>query len=133
MISDRPVVYDAGALLAAEADNRTMWRLHGDFNSVERTRLIPSAVITQAWRGGSRQALLARFLKTCTVDATRDETARIAGELIARSGKQDAVDAIVVATAVVYSAIMIVTSDPEDISALCKVVSAPRTPLVRAI
>lgn len=133
MAADFPVVYDTGALLAAEADNRTIWRLHGDFSSAERTRLIPSAVITQAWRGGSRQALLARFLKTCTVDATRDETARIAGELIARSGKRDAVDAIVVATAVVYDAMMILTSDPEDISALCKAVNAPRTPLVRAI
>lgn len=133
MAAQFPVVYDTGVLLAAEADNRTMWRLHKGYSSVERTRLVPSAVITQAWRGGSRQALLARFLKTCTVDATRDETARIAGELIARSGKQDAVDAIVVATAVVYDAMVIVTSDPEDISELCKVVSAPRTPLVRAI
>lgn len=118
------LVYDTGALLAAEADDRRMWLIHHDALARHREVLVPAVVVTQAWRGGPRQARLARFLNGCTIVGVGDPLARAAGVLCGRAGTADAVDAIVVAAAVARGAI-VVTSDPGDLATLADAAGTP--------
>jgi hypothetical protein len=110
----RPLVYDTGALLAAERNNRKFLVLHKTALVASRHVLVPAPVLAQAWRGGAGQAVLAKVLKGCAVLPTDEDTAKRAGVLLGQSGTADAVDAIVVATAMKFTA-MVVTSDPKDL------------------
>jgi predicted nucleic acid-binding protein len=109
-----PVVYDTGALLAAERGDDRLRALHRRFLLHGISPYVPAPVLAQAWRGGSRQVGLCRVLKGCAVMATDEAVAKHAGELLGRSGTADAVDAIVVATAAQLAA-TVVTSDPKDL------------------
>lgn len=111
------VVYDAGALLAAERGDERMRALHRRFLLHGSSPCVPAPVLSQAWRGGHRQVGLARVLKGCAVLPTDEGTARRAGELLGQSGTSDAVDAIVVVTALHLGA-AVVTSDPKDLQQL---------------
>lgn len=112
------VVYDAGALLAAERDDRRFLARHRAFLRREDRLLVPAPVLTQVWRGGHRQVGLARVLRGCEVVATTEGVARRAGVLLASSRTSDAVDAIVAATALTDRAAVVVTSDPDDLDRL---------------
>lgn len=94
------VTYDTGALVAADRNNRRMWALHAGFLALEVTPTVPTPVLAEAWRGGPRQASLARFLALCTTDALADEQAKTVGVLAARAGHDDIVDVTVVEGAV---------------------------------
>ena len=112
------LIYDAGALLAAERDNREFLAIHKAALCEGRHIAVPAPVLTQAWRGGAgRQAVLAMVLRGIEVLPTDEDIAREAGVLLGLSGTSDAVDAIVVATAVRYAA-TVVTSDPKDLRVL---------------
>jgi hypothetical protein len=112
-----PVVYDAGALLAAERADDRLRALHRRFLLHGISPCVPAPVLAQAWRGDSRQAGLARVLEGCEVLVTDESVARYAGVLLGRTGTADAVDAIVVATAAKLAA-TVVTSDPKDLQKL---------------
>lgn len=112
-----PLVYDAGALLAAERNCRKFLAMHKAALLAGRHLLVPAPVLTQAWRGGAGQAVLAKVLKGCEVLPTDEDTARRAGVLLGLSNTADAVDAIVVATAM-KTAATVVTSDPKDLRVL---------------
>jgi hypothetical protein len=112
-----PVVYDAGALLAAERGDDRMRALHRRFLLHGQSPYVPAPVLSQAWRGDPRQVGLARVLKGCAVTPTDEDTARRAGVLLGQSGTSDAVDAIVVVTALNLHAV-VVTSDPKDLRRL---------------
>lgn len=73
-------------------------------------------VVAQAWRGGARQAHLARLLPMIDVRGTGLHEARAAGELLAASGTSDAVDALVVMVALPGDQLL--TSDPADLRTL---------------
>jgi hypothetical protein len=49
-----------------------------------------------AWRGGSRQASLVRFLRMCDIEPMTEDLARQVGMLAGRSGHADIVDVAVV-------------------------------------
>lgn len=123
-MSPTPIVYDAGALLAAERHDRRFGIIHKRALVASRHIIVPAPVLAQAWRGGTRQAGLARTLQGCVVLPTDEETARRAGVLLERSGTSDAVDAIVVATAHRLGA-LVVTSDPNDLHKIADAVSDP--------
>ena len=112
------VVYDAGALLAAERNDRRFLARHSRLVQHEDRLLVPTPVLTQVWRGGQRQVTLTRTLRACDVVATTEAVARFAGVLLARSRTADAVDAIVAATALAERAALVVTSDPDDLRLL---------------
>jgi hypothetical protein len=112
------VVYDAGALLAAERNDRRFLVRHSRLVGHEDRLLVPAPVLTQVWRGGQRQVTLVRTLRACDIVATTEAIARSAGVLLARSRTSDAVDAIVVATALTERAALVVTGDPEDLQLL---------------
>jgi hypothetical protein len=90
------VTYDAGALVAAERNDRRMWALHAGFLAEEVTPVVPSAVLAQAWRGAPRQASLVRFLLMCETEALTDDLARRVGVLAAASRSADIADLSVV-------------------------------------
>lgn len=111
------LIYDSGALIAAEGGNATMWRIHRAALEAKAPPLVPAPVIAQAWRSGVKQVLLARFLHGCDrVDFT-SQIAYAVGELLAAAGSADVVDALVVLLAARRGDI-VVTSDPGDLGHL---------------
>ncbi|MEU7590161.1 PIN domain-containing protein [Micromonospora sp. NPDC049230] len=112
-----PYVYDAGVLLAIEDNDRRMWAIHHLALEEGRRLLIPSVVVSQAWRDPRRQVQLGRLLHSCEIVPVSVELAKAAGVLCGKSGTRDVVDATVVTVALACGAIVF-TSDPEDIAHL---------------
>ena len=108
------IVYDTGALLAAERRNPDFLALHDELTSARRRPIVPVVVLAQAWRGGP-QHQISWVLKACDIVPDDERTGRAAGVACAASGTTDVVDAIVVVTAVRHQA-PIVTSDRGDLS-----------------
>jgi hypothetical protein len=93
------VTYDTGALVAAERNDRRMWALHAGFLAEEVVPVVPAPVLAEAWRGGSRQASLARLLAMCGVEPMSEEQARHVGVLAGKAAHDDIVDVTVVESA----------------------------------
>jgi hypothetical protein len=90
------VTYDTGALIAAERNDRAMWALHAGFLAEEVTPVVPAPVLAEAWRGGARQAGLARLLALCVVEPMSENQARSVGVLAGAAAHDDVVDVTVV-------------------------------------
>lgn len=115
------IVYDAGALIAAERGQRPMLAFHTHMLQRRLRPVVPAAVLAQVWRGGP-QASLSRVLSGCRIEegfAERD--ARRIGAWLARSETTDVVDAHVVAVAgnVIY------TEDVGDLRRIAGVADQP--------
>jgi hypothetical protein len=93
------VTYDAGALVAAERNDRAMWALHAGFLAEEVVPIVPAPVLAEAWRGGGRRASLSRLLAMCKVEAMSEEQARRVGVLASKASHDDIVDVTVVESA----------------------------------
>lgn len=110
-------ILDAGALVAIERGSVAVgMRLLVARD--EREALVSNPmVVAQVWRDGSgRQARLATLLKSVDVRPITEHTGRAAGELMAKAGTRDPVDASVVLLAGDNDRIL--TSDPDDIARL---------------
>ena len=83
---------------------------------------VPAPVLAQSWRGGGRQALLARLLAGCDVEALDDGQARAVGSLAARAAATDIVEACVVEGAI-RRRDLVVSSDPDDLQAIAAAAS----------
>ncbi len=70
--------------------------------------------MAQSWRGGGRQALLARLLAGCDIEALDDGQARAVGSLAATAATTDIVDACVVEGALRRHD-LVVSSDETDL------------------
>ncbi len=110
------ITYDAGALVAAERNQRFVWALHRRALEQGLRPTVPAGVLGQAWRGGP-QAELSRLLKGCRIEHLDDARARAAGAACGRSSTADVIDATVVVGAVARGD-LIVTSDSKDINRL---------------
>ena len=110
------VVYDVGALVAAERNDRRFWLGHRIRLEAGVVPIVPSPVVAQVSRS-PRQAQLRRLLRGCEVLALDEPTAHAVGQLLGRSGTADIVDATVVVVAIAQQA-EIVTADRNDISQL---------------
>lgn len=117
------LVYDAGALVAAERRDDTMWVLHKRALARGIAPIVPVVVLAQAWRGGP-QAMLSRMLSGCLVAPVNEAAARTAGKACAAAETSDVVDALVVVLALANGA-AVVTSDPEDLGHLADAIGAP--------
>ena len=115
------VTYDAGALLAAERNDRRMWALHAGFLAEEVVPTVPAPVLAQAWRGGVRQAGLSRLLLMCDVEAMTEEQARRVGVLSAKTKHHDIIDLAVVEGAI-RRGDAVVTSDEDHIQQIAAAV-----------
>jgi hypothetical protein len=94
------VTYDTGALVAAERNSRKMWELHAGLIAEEVVPVVPAPVLAQAWRGGARQASMARVLRMCEIEPMSEELAKRVGILVSQSGHDDIVDVAVVEGAI---------------------------------
>ncbi|MGQ0625411.1 MAG: PIN domain-containing protein [Sporichthyaceae bacterium] len=108
----RPLVLDAGALIAFERSDRRVVRLLELAGDVH----VPGGVIAQVWRNPARQVRLVRLLATEEVNITPldGEEARAVGQLCAATGTADVVDASVVLLARRCRGVP-VTSDGDDL------------------
>lgn len=118
------VTYDTGVLLAAERNDRKMWQIHAGLVDEKVVPVIPAPVLAQAWRGGPRQANLARFLRTCQTEPMSEEQARSIGALAGKSGHDDIVDVAVVEGAI-RRGDGVVTSDVAHIRKVAAVAGVP--------
>jgi len=108
------VTYDTGALVAADRGERRMWARHRALLARREVPTTPAPVVAQAWRGGGRQALLARLLVGCDIEALDDDRARAVGALAARAAVTDIVDVTVVEGAL-RRRDLVVSSDRGDL------------------
>jgi predicted nucleic acid-binding protein len=108
------VVYDAGALVAAERRDPDFLALHDELTAARIRPVVPVVVLAQAWRG-SIQHQISRVLKGCDIVPDEERAGRAAGVACGASGTADVVDAIVVTMAVRYQA-PVVTSHSGDIT-----------------
>ena len=110
------VVYDAGALVAAERNDRRMWAEHRVRLELGLSVVVPAPVVAQVSRS-PRQVQLRRLLAGCEVVEFDEASAHAAGRLLASAKTNDVVDATVVELAMRRRA-TIVTGDMHDLSRL---------------
>lgn len=94
------VTYDTAALVAADRNDRRMWALHAGYLREEVVPVVPAPVLAQAWRGGARQARVARLLQMCDVEPLSEALAKDVGVLAGRARHDDVVDVTVVEGAI---------------------------------
>jgi len=111
------LVYDTGALIAAEGNDRRMWALHARALQRGVRPIVPAGCVVEAWRGG-RQPSLGRLLAGCETETLNEDRARAAGILRRGVGVSvGAIDATVAETAIRVRA-AVVTSDRVDLEQL---------------
>ena len=121
-------VFDTGALIALERGDRQVWATLNNAASASDAVLVPAGALAQAWRGGSRQARLARALNRCRDVPLDGQTARELGVLCGKTGTSDVIDASVAvasAHASRYGPVDVLTSDGDDIRVLLAALNAP--------
>ncbi len=127
-----PYLYDAGALIALDNDDRRMWARHHLALEQGRTIHVPTVVVAQAWRDARRQVRLGRLLASCQIEPVGLATAKTAGILCGRTRTSDIVDATAVVMATAYGAI-IWTSDPGDLHTLAEESGAKPALVIRTV
>ena len=100
MIAMAGVTYDIGALVAADRNDRKMWALHAGYLREEVVPVVAAPVLAQAWRGGARQARVARLLQVCDVEPLGEALAKDVGVLAGKAKHDDVVDVVVVEGAI---------------------------------
>jgi len=116
------LTYDTGALISADRGERRIWARHSALLARREVPTVPAPVVAQSWRGGGRQALLARLLTGCDVEALDDGQARSVGSLATRAATTDIVAACVVEGAIRRHD-LVVSSDEHDLQAIAAAVS----------
>jgi hypothetical protein len=111
----RGLTLDTGPFIAAEREDRRFWQIWKEMRERKAIMTVPTVVLAQAWRGNN--VLMSIALKGCRVDSHDEATAKLAGELLAKTGTADIVDAIVVLGAIARGD-AIVTSDRADMERL---------------
>ena len=120
------LVLDTGALIALDRNDRTVWAMLSNAADDSAQVSVPAGVIAQAWRDGSRQALLARALTHCDEVPLEEALARATGLLCGRADTADIVDASVALVAAARSSgpTALITSDPTDLRHLLQTLNA---------
>lgn len=111
------ILYDTGALIAADRDDRRMWAIHARALQRGLRPIVPAGCVVEAWRG-TRQPNLARLLEGCEIETLDDLRGKRSGTLRAAvDGSVSAVDATAVEAGIRRGA-AIVTSDRSDMESL---------------
>lgn len=110
---------DAGALIGIERGDPATRAMVREALDANRPIHVVAGVVAQTWRGGGRQARLARFLaaEQVRIRPLGEVTARAVGELCAISGTSDVTDAHVVLDARLHGH-AVLTSDPDDLGTI---------------
>jgi hypothetical protein len=111
-----PVVYDAGVLVGADRNMRSVWAEHRVRLEAGIVPVVPAPVVVQVSRSPT-QIQLRRLLRGCNVVSLTEQRAHAAGRLLGRVGSHDVVDAVVADIAAQLRA-DVVTGDRADIRRL---------------
>jgi len=123
------IVLDAGALIALERDDRSIWAALKLAVAQGSEVIVPSTALAQVWRGTGAQAQLTKALQFCII-ATFDPVARNVGELCGRSKTNDICDAHVALIASRHGEFLY-TSDVPDMRRLLATCGDRRPAIVR--
>jgi hypothetical protein len=94
------LVYDTGALIAADRSDRRMWAIHQRALTRGVRPLIPAGCLVGVWQRG-RRVNMKRLFAGCAVEPLSNDAAKRAGELRAQvQGGASAIDATVAELAV---------------------------------
>jgi hypothetical protein len=126
------VIYDAGALIAADKNSRPFLVRHDELLAGGVTPVIPAPVLSQAWLPGSRHATLHRVVSGCEILAYTEAEARDVARLCRQAGSTDVVDGFVALAALAYDHAPVFTSDVGDIRALLSAEPGAASVAVRA-
>jgi hypothetical protein len=110
------VVLDAGALISIDRNERLVMSMLKRAFELDVPVVTSAGAVGQVWRGGARQASLARALRGIRIHELDARSARDIGHLLAVSESSDVIDAHVAIIARVSD--LVVTSDVDDISHL---------------
>lgn len=121
------MILDAGFLVSVDRGERAAQELLTTASRYETPLNATHPVVAQVWRGGARQARLARLLRAIAVHPFDDGHA--VGAILARSGTADVVNAHLVTLAIRLSE-PILTADVDDLSTLVASVPEDRRPPV---
>jgi predicted nucleic acid-binding protein len=113
----RGVTFDTGVLIAIERRKAGALALVKACRRSRAKITIPSVVVAEWWRGTH-----AGILEIGQLEGMTPRLAMQAGDLLARTRRSNAIDAIVVASAA-QRGDLIVTSDPDDIRELARATS----------
>ncbi len=116
-------VYDAGVLVSADRDDRSVWADHRVRLEVGAVPTTTAPVVAQAIRS-ARQVQLRRFLRGCEIVAFSPQEADEVGALLGKAGASDVVDAHVVVIAAKTGS-PVLTSDPDDLRRLSEHLPTP--------
>lgn len=117
-----PVVYDAGALVAADRNVRSMWADHRIRLQAGVIPAVPAPVLAQVSRSAT-QVQLRRLLRGCDVVPLTETKAHAVGELMGRVATTDVVHAVVAQMAAELRA-DVVSGDGADIRRLLQAAGA---------
>lgn len=128
------LVLDAGALIALDRNNRSVWAKFDAAIEAGDVVYAPVGAIGQAWRDDQRQVRLARALKSCREVPLDGRSARAAGVLCGQTGSTDVIDASVARVAANASdqeGVVLYTSDVEDFELLLSTLDATAVKVVK--
>ncbi|MGI8809098.1 MAG: twitching motility protein PilT [Acidimicrobiales bacterium] len=117
------VVYDAGALVAAERSDRRLWADHRARLELGMVPMTTAPVVAQVSRS-PQQAQFRRFLRGCEVVPLAAAEAHEVGAVAGASGVSDVVDVHVVLVASAVGA-AVLTSDDHDLGRIATTLRAP--------
>ncbi|MBI5480280.1 MAG: PIN domain-containing protein [Deltaproteobacteria bacterium] len=110
----RGVTFDTGVLIALERRHAGALALLKACRLSRASITIPATVVAEWWRGDHRA-----LLEAASLEALTPALAERAGELLARTGGDNAIDATVIASAAQRGDI-VVTGDGGDLRALAR-------------
>jgi predicted nucleic acid-binding protein len=110
---------DTGALIALGSGSMRMAVLVEEALAGRAELAVPAGVLAQAWRGGGRQARIARLLSASNTSIVPLDT-KLALRVGARSAATRTADVVDVSVAICASdrGHPVITSDPDDIAAI---------------
>jgi hypothetical protein len=116
-------ILDAGALIAVDRRDRKVGAQLRVLQQQGTPLRASAAVVAQVWRDGRKQVDLARMLAGVGIELLSSDDGKQIGELLARAGSADVVDAHV--ARLTSRQDVVLTSDPNDIGALLRARGIP--------
>jgi predicted nucleic acid-binding protein len=117
------LILDAGFLISVDREEQSAKAFLAAATTRRTSLRTTHPVVAQVWRHGARQARLARFLNGVEIYSFDD--GHSIGNLLARSGTADVVDAHLVVLAVALGD-AILTGDVEDLTVLVATLQSGR-------